>query len=107
MFDPPHFSGGNTSYEAFASGKPVVTHAGAFMRGRVTLGQYRAMGMGDEFAGADVEACAAIAVRLGMDPDYRTDAEARVRAAAPALWDDDCAVQEFAGFLRMASLSSL
>jgi len=33
-----HFSGGNTSLEAFALGKPVVTHAGEFMRGRVTSG---------------------------------------------------------------------
>lgn len=102
IFDAPHFSGGNTSYEAFALGKPVATHAGAFMRGRVTLGQYRAMGLGDEFTSDTVEGVGDIALKLGLDTDYRRDAETRVRAAAQALWDEDAAVEEFADFLRFA-----
>ena len=36
ILDTPHFSGGNTSYEAFALAKPIVTLDSAFMRGRVT-----------------------------------------------------------------------
>ena len=44
ILDPPFFGGGNTSYEAFAMGLPIVTWPGAFMRGRVTEGCYRQMG---------------------------------------------------------------
>src|SRR5262249_45536305 len=36
MLDPIHFGGGNTSYEAFAMGLPVVTWPSAFLRGRLT-----------------------------------------------------------------------
>ena len=102
IFDAPHWSGGNTSFEAFALGKPVATHAGEFMRGRVTLGQYRVMGLGDEFAGADPIAAASIALRLGTDVDYRRDAESRVAGAAESLWDDAAASDQFAAFLRFA-----
>ncbi len=44
ILDPPFFGGGNTSYEAFAMGLPIVTWPGLFMRGRVTEGCYRQMG---------------------------------------------------------------
>lgn len=47
MLDTPHFSGGNTNYEAFAFGTPVVTLPGAFMRGRVTQALYNKMGVTD------------------------------------------------------------
>ena len=43
ILDPPFFGGGNTSYEAFAMGLPIVTWPGPFMRGRVTEGCYRQM----------------------------------------------------------------
>jgi predicted O-linked N-acetylglucosamine transferase (SPINDLY family) len=102
VFDAPHWSGGNTSFEAFALGKAVATHAGTFMRGRVTLGQYRAMGFGDEFARADVGEAARLALRLGLDADFRKDAERRVAEAAQKLWDDPAASAEFAAFLRFA-----
>ena len=107
VFDAPHFSGGNTSYEAFALGKPVVAHAGEFMRGRVTLGQYRTMGFGDEFVSDSVDGIGALALKLGLDADYRKDAEARVRAASLALWDEDAAVAEFAAFLRFAQARAI
>jgi predicted O-linked N-acetylglucosamine transferase (SPINDLY family) len=47
MLDPIVFGGGNTSYEALALGIPVVTLAGTFLRGRLTLGMYRQMGFDD------------------------------------------------------------
>jgi len=102
VFDAPHWSGGNTSFEAFALGKAVATHAGPFMRGRVTLGQYRAMTMGDELARADVIEAARLALRLGLDTEYRAECERRIRENAPKLWDDPAASTEFATFLRFA-----
>ena len=43
ILDTIYFGGGNTSYEAFAMGKIVVTLPGKFLRGRVTLGLYKKM----------------------------------------------------------------
>jgi protein O-GlcNAc transferase len=43
MLDPPHFGGGNTSYEAFAVGLPIVTMPGLFLRSRITHALYRTM----------------------------------------------------------------
>ncbi len=102
VFDAPHWSGGNTSFEAFALGKAVATHAGTFMRGRVTLGQYRAMGMGDEFARTDIIETARLALHLGLDKDFRKTAETRLAVGAQKLWDDPQASAEFAAFLRFA-----
>jgi len=102
VFDAPHWSGGNTSFEAFALGKAVATHAGTHMRGRVTLGQYRAMGIGDEFARTDVIETAQLALRFGLDADFRKNAESRVAEGAQKLWDDPAASAEFAAFLRFA-----
>lgn len=107
VFDAPHWSGGNTSFEAFALGKVVVTHAGTFMRGRVTLGQYRAMGLGDEFARTDVIEVARLALKLGQDADHRKDAERRVAENSYKLWDDPAASAEFAAFLRFARAQAI
>ena len=43
ILDTIYFGGGNTSYEAFAMGKIVITLPGKFLRGRLTLGLYRKM----------------------------------------------------------------
>ncbi|MBT3553871.1 MAG: tetratricopeptide repeat protein [Rhodospirillaceae bacterium] len=98
IFDPPHFSGGNTSFEAFALGKPVVAHDGAFMRGRVTAGMYRAMGITDA-TGQSPGECAEIALSLGLDKDRREDMEVRITGAGEALFEHDAAVREFERFL--------
>ena len=47
MLDPLHYSGGNTSLEAFALGTPIVTWPGEFMRGRHTHGFYKLMDLDD------------------------------------------------------------
>jgi protein O-GlcNAc transferase len=98
IFDPPHFSGGNTSFEAFALGKPVVAHEGNFMRGRVTAGMYRAMGIGDA-TGRSPGECAQIALALGLDQDRRKELQARIMDAGERLFEQDLAVREFERFL--------
>ena len=50
ILDTPHFSGGNTSFDAFHLDKGIITLDGEFMRGRVTSGMYRAMGLADTVA---------------------------------------------------------
>src|SRR4051794_35667185 len=47
MLDTIHFGGGNTSYEAFALGVPIITLPSPFLRGRITYAQYKMMGIED------------------------------------------------------------
>lgn len=93
VLDPSHFGGGNSTYEAFGLGVPVVTMPGPFMRGRVTLGCYRQMGFEDLVA-AGPEEYVALAVRLANDTAFRSDMRAKVRERSAALFDDAGAVRE-------------
>jgi len=45
VLDPIHFGGGNSSYESFACGTPIVTLPGEFLRSRITAALYRRMGL--------------------------------------------------------------
>lgn len=99
ILDTPHFSGGNTSFEAFALGKPVVTLDSAFMRGRVTAGMYRQMGVMDCVA-KSLEGYIEIALKLGNDPEFRQKMESAVRENKDRLFDDPNAVPEFEKFFR-------
>ena len=50
MLDSIGWSGGNTTLEALAQDLPVVTFEGALMRGRVSAGMLRMMGMPETIA---------------------------------------------------------
>ena len=99
ILDTPHFSGGNTSLEAFALGKPVVTYDGEFMRGRVTAGMYRLMG---------IKACIAknlseyveIALKLGLDKNYRYEISQRIRFSNQILFENREVINEFETFFK-------
>lgn len=101
VVDTPHFSGGNTSYEAFAMGTPIAGHAGKFMRGRVTLGQYKMMEM-EHLVANDVDGIAEIALRLGLDKAYRDEICAQLNERSDQLFDETEAVDEFEAFFRSA-----
>ncbi len=53
MLDSIGWSGGNTTLEALAQDLPVVTFEGELMRGRVSAGILRMMGMPEAIAGDD------------------------------------------------------
>jgi protein O-GlcNAc transferase len=86
MLDPLHYSGGNTSLEAFALGTPIVTWPGAFMRGRHTHGFYKLMGLDDGVA-ADHAGYVDLALRLGREPEFRRHVTRRVLDRVPGLFD--------------------
>ena len=85
------FGGGNSSIEAFAVGRPVVTLPSDQLRGRLTLACCRRMGI-DELVAADAADYAAKAVRLGTDRGYRAAVEARIAARSGALFEDKAMV---------------
>jgi protein O-GlcNAc transferase len=103
LLDPLHFGSGNTLYEAMASGVPVVTLPGAFVRGRAVAAAYRQMGISDAPIVERVEDYAPLALALGHDPARRAALRtASAAAAARELYADLSSVGEFEAFLEAA-----
>jgi predicted O-linked N-acetylglucosamine transferase (SPINDLY family) len=101
ILDTPQFSGGLSSLEALTAETPVVTLAGDCMRSRVTLGQYRRMGMGD-VAATDAETYIAAAVRLARDDAYLSETRDRIASSSTRLIDDPAPISEHAAFFEKA-----
>jgi predicted O-linked N-acetylglucosamine transferase (SPINDLY family) len=101
ILDPPFFGGGNTSYEAFAMGLPIVTWPGQFMRGRVTEGCYRQMGFTDLIAD-NLDSYIDIALRLANDRGWREQVNAEIASRSHALYEDAAVVAELEDFLCAA-----
>ncbi|MBL8689876.1 MAG: hypothetical protein JNL04_12285 [Rhodospirillaceae bacterium] len=94
VLDTPGFSGGKTSLEGFSMGQPVVAMPSRYLRGRLTYGFYRRMGL-DDLVAASLDDYVAKAVRLGTDASYRTEAKARIAERAPRLWGTVESVRAF------------
>lgn len=101
MLDPLHWSGGSTSLQALALGLPVVTLPGEFMRGRVTYGCYRQMGLMDCVASTK-DKYVDLAVRLGTDSARRERIKARILASNSVLFENTKAVSAFERFFHEA-----
>lgn len=101
ILDPPHFVGGNTSLEALALGKPIVTLPGRSMRSRFTAGFYTAMGL-DALIARDPAEYARIAVRLGRDPVWRAERGREIEARSAILFDDPAVVATWVAFFERA-----
>ena len=80
VLDTIHFSGGNSSYEAFACGKIVITLPGKFMRSRVTAGLYSQMGIKDLVAKNSQEYIK-LAIQYGTNQEARISMEERILEA--------------------------
>ncbi len=102
ILDTWPFSGGNTTYQAFAMGVPIVTFPGRFARGRSTMALYQRMGISDLIA-VSAEDYAEIALGLGMNPAWRSEIAARIQHQSGVLFGDRGAVEQFAQFLLGAS----
>jgi predicted O-linked N-acetylglucosamine transferase (SPINDLY family) len=92
VLDPLHWTGGNSTYEAFSLAVPVVTWPSPFMRGRVTAAAARQAGVPDMIA-ANPEEYVDLALRLAHDPAWRHELTARLRAGHAELFDDARAVR--------------
>ncbi len=101
ILDPPFFGGGNTSYEAFAMGLPIVTWPGAFMRGRVTEGCYRQMGF-TELVADSLDSYVEIALRLANDNEWRERVKREIATRSAVLYEDARVITELEDFFRAA-----
>ncbi|MDM8523367.1 tetratricopeptide repeat protein [Desulfococcaceae bacterium HSG8] len=101
LIDPPYFGGGNTSYESFACGVPIVTWPGPFMRGRVTLALYQQMGVTDCVA-HDGQSYIEIALRLANDKKWRDEIRSKISAHADIIFEDIETVRDLENFFETA-----
>jgi len=86
MLDTLHWSGGSTSLDALATGLPVVTLPGRFMRGRQSAAMLRIIGV-EELIASDPDQYVALALRIANDQEYRASLTSRIREGLPRLFD--------------------
>lgn len=107
ILDPLYFSGGNSSFEAFAMSAPVVTLPGRFQRGRFTLAMYRKMNF-DELVVDSPEHYVDVAVRLGTNAEFNRTMRQRIQQKASVLFDDPEEIRRIEPFLsRIATNGGL
>ncbi len=94
LLDPLHFSGGNSSYEAFAMGTPVITRQGPFLRSRITSALYRRMRFTECIADC-TETYIQLALKTGMDREYRHHVTTSIQRQSHALFSDIAEVRCF------------
>jgi CRISPR-associated protein Csy1 len=99
MLDTTRWSGGNTSLDALASGLPVVTLPGRFMRGRQSAGMLELAAI-PELVARDGGDYLRIATRLAADVDWRVSLRDRIRDAQPLLFGDVTPLRAFATALE-------
>jgi predicted O-linked N-acetylglucosamine transferase (SPINDLY family) len=81
------WSGGVTTLKAIACNLPVVTCPGEFMRGRHSYGILRMLGVTDTIA-QDEREYIDIAVRLGLDTQWRQEIRDKIQANHSRVYDD-------------------
>jgi CRISPR-associated protein Csy1 len=101
MLDTLHWSGGNTTLDALASGLPVVTLPGAMMRGRQSQAMLRMLGL-EELVAGDVESYLEKAVALGRDRERRMSLSERIAANRHALYGREEPIRALESFFERA-----
>jgi predicted O-linked N-acetylglucosamine transferase (SPINDLY family) len=99
MLDSIEWSGGNTTLEALAQDLPVVTFQGALMRGRVSAGMLRMMGMPETIA-ETIDGYVALAVRMARDAGFRAELKARVTRDKHRLYRDATSIAALGDFIN-------
>ena len=102
MLDSIGWSGGNTTLEAMAQDLPVVTFEGDLMRGRVSAGMLRMMGMPETIAGT-IDDYVSLAVRIARDPAWREHLKMRVIRDRERLYRDRACIVALEDFLEHAA----
>jgi CRISPR-associated protein Csy1 len=98
MLDTLRWSGGNTSLDAIATGLPIVTLPGSFMRGRQSAGMLRTMAL-DELVASDADDYVRKAAAIATDGAYRRELARRIEAERGRIFDDAAPIAGLAEFL--------
>jgi predicted O-linked N-acetylglucosamine transferase (SPINDLY family) len=97
--DPVDWSGGVTTFEALACGLPVVTLPGSLMRARHSYAILTQLSITETIA-SDAAAYVDIAVRLGLDQQWRKRVVERMVAGYANLYSDLRSVRALEDFCR-------
>lgn len=107
FLDPPGWSGGHTTLEAVAAGRPVVTLPGDFMRRRHALGILRTLDPDGAWStpliAESPEAYVASAIALATDRSRRLAIADSVAACAHRCFDDPAPIRALEGVLLEAA----
>jgi predicted O-linked N-acetylglucosamine transferase (SPINDLY family) len=103
FLDTFSWSGGNTTLEAIACGLPVVTCPGEFMRSRHAYGILKMMGVTETIPQDEAEYIE-IAVRLGLDTNWRQDIVRKIYERQSWLYDDRTCVTALESFYKKVVL---
>jgi CRISPR-associated protein Csy1 len=101
MLDTLHWSGGNTSLDALATGLPVVTLPGGLMRGRQSQAMLRTLGL-EELIADGVEDYVVKAVALGGDAERRRSVSERIAARRGEIFEQDEPIRALEAFFEGA-----
>ncbi|HVJ54605.1 MAG TPA: tetratricopeptide repeat protein [Aliidongia sp.] len=101
FLDSIGWTGGNTTLEALGAGLPVVTQAGALMRGRHSAGILTMLGL-PELIAQDETGYVELAVRLGTDEAARRDLAGRITTGRDRLYGDKQAIAGLAAWIEEA-----
>ncbi|MCB1567513.1 MAG: hypothetical protein KDI69_01665 [Xanthomonadales bacterium] len=102
FLDTIGWSGGMTAFDALSCDLPMVVLPGTLMRGRQSYGMLQQMGIEDTIA-SDVDDYVRIAVKLGLDREWRNDVSRRIRERRHLLFDDTRCVKSLEAFYRWAA----
>jgi predicted O-linked N-acetylglucosamine transferase (SPINDLY family) len=99
FLDSVAWSGGNTTLEAIGCDLPVVTYPTEYMRGRHTYAILKMMGVEETIASTEAEYIE-IAVRLGLDQEWRQSIVNKMINQQSVLYDDITPVKALEEFYR-------
>lgn len=99
FLDTFSWSGGNTTLEAIACNLPVVTCPGEFMRGRHSSAILQQLGVTETIATTPADYIE-IAVKLGIDPEWRSQLVQQMVQQQDQLFGDTASVKGLESFYR-------
>jgi SAM-dependent methyltransferase len=99
FLDTLEYSGGYTTLDAIAANLPVVCCPGQLMRGRQSYGFLQLLGVTETIASTEAEYID-IAVKLGLEPEWRQAIAQRMSENHPNLFEDTACVAGLEQFYR-------
>ena len=93
------WNGGNTTLNAIVCNIPVVTYPGEFMRGRHSYAFLKMLDITDTIANSEIEYIG-IAVKLGLDSEWRNSIVERMSQNHHLLFDDKTCVEGLEAFYK-------
>ncbi len=93
LLDSTHFGGGTTTYIALAVGTPIITLPGEFLRGRITYGTYKWLGLDDTIAESTPDYIEK-AVAIANDQKLRQSIIDKTLAVSDKLYGDKTGILE-------------